>query len=76
MTAGAAAHGTETITKSGRSAATSSSVVRKVGTPHCSSTCAPRSAVRVTTPVAANRSGIVWARRRKNPVRQPLPTIP
>lgn len=81
VASGVTGHGTETTTNSGRSvlgptAVTSSSMVRTVGTPQSCSTCAPRSADRVTTPTHWNRSGIRRAIRTKNSARHPLPTTP
>ena len=82
---GVTGHGVAVTTSSGRSGArpapgtapvTSSSIVRTVGTPHSASTCAPRSAVRVTTPVQRNRSGMRRATRTKNSARHPDPTTP
>ncbi len=76
MTSGAADRGTDTTTNDGASAASSSAAVRKVRIPHSSSSARPVSALRVTSPVTAKRSGTARAMRRKKALRQPLPTIP
>jgi hypothetical protein len=74
---GVTGHGTATTTTSGRPGpATSSLIVRTVGTPQVRSISAPRSAVRVTTADTVNRSGRSRAIRTKNSARQPLPTTP
>ncbi|GAA0934458.1 hypothetical protein GCM10009554_20440 [Kribbella koreensis] len=74
VTPGATSHGTDTTTKSGRPAASNEPTDRYAGTPHRPSTSSPRDAVRVTTPLTANREGITSANRRKNSLRHPLPT--
>ena len=66
-----ASHETETMTKSGRSAASASSSVRQVGTPHVAVAASPFSAVRATTPVTRNVSGNSRAGLRKKGARQP-----
>ena len=75
ISSGVTGHGTESTRKSGF-AASSSSGVRTVGTPHAAVSAVPFSSLRVTTPVTSNRSGSARAIRRKNSVRQPPPTMP
>ena len=64
------------MTKSGASARSSAATDSNAGGPQRAVISAPRSAERLTTPVARRRSGAARARRRKNSERQPVPMMP